>query len=60
MIFSNRSIPENLDFSFNGKAVPITTSHKHLGATFSNDAKWNTPISQRVHFCIVGGINVQR
>ena len=44
MIFSNRSIPENLDFSFNGKAVPITTSHKHLGATFSNDAKWNTRV----------------
>jgi hypothetical protein len=42
MIFSNRSIPENLDFSFNGKSVPITTSYKHLGATFSNDAKWNT------------------
>jgi hypothetical protein len=20
--------------------VPITTSHKHLGVTFSNDAKW--------------------
>ena len=41
MIFSNRSVPENLDFSFNGKSVPITTSHKHLGVTFSNDAKWN-------------------
>ena len=42
--FSNRSIPENLDFSFNGKSVPITTSHKHLGVTFSNDAKWNTHV----------------
>jgi hypothetical protein len=42
MIFSNRSVPENVDFSFNGKSVPITTSHKHLGVTFSNDAKWNT------------------
>jgi hypothetical protein len=41
MIFSNRSVPENLDFSFNGKSVPIATSHKHLGVTFSNDAKWN-------------------
>ena len=41
MIFSNRSVPENLDFSFNGKSVSITTSHKHLGGTFSNDAKWN-------------------
>ena len=44
MIFSNRSVPENLDFSFNGKSVPITTSHKHLGVTFSNDAKWNTHV----------------
>ena len=44
MIFSNRSIPENLDFSFNGKSVPITTSHKYLGVTFSNDAKWNTHV----------------
>ena len=44
MIFSNRSVPENLDFSFNGKSVPITTSHKHLGVTFSNDAKWNNHV----------------
>ena len=42
MIFSNRSVPENVDFSFNGNSVPITISHKHLGVTFSNDAKWNT------------------
>jgi hypothetical protein len=44
VIFSNRSIPVNLYFSFNGKSVHITTSHKHLGVTFSNDAKWNTHI----------------
>ena len=30
MIFCNRSVPVNLDFSFNGKSVPITTSYKHL------------------------------
>ena len=35
MIFSNRSVPENLDFSFNGKSVPITTSHKHLSVTYT-------------------------
>jgi hypothetical protein len=35
MIFSNRSVPENVDFSFNGHSVAITTSHKHLGVTFS-------------------------
>ena len=39
LIFSNHSIPENIDFFSNGKSVPITTSHKHLGVTFSNDAK---------------------
>ena len=44
MIFSNRSIREHLDFSFNGKYVLITTFHKHLGVTFSNDAKWNTHV----------------
>ena len=44
MIFSNRRIPEYLDFSFNGKSVSITTSHTHLGVTFSNDAKWNTHV----------------
>jgi hypothetical protein len=30
MIFSNRSAPENLDLSFNGKSAPINTSYKHL------------------------------
>ena len=44
MIFSNRRVPGNLDFSFNGKSVPITTSHKHLGVTFSNNAKWNNHV----------------
>jgi hypothetical protein len=44
MIFSNSSVPENIDLSLNGKSVPITTSDKHLGVTFSNDAKWNTHV----------------
>jgi hypothetical protein len=33
-------IPE-LNFTFNGRTIPITNSHKHLGVTFSSDAKWN-------------------
>ena len=45
MIFCNRSVPENLDFSFNGKLVSITASHKHLGVTFSNDLKSNTHVN---------------
>ena len=56
MIFSNRSIPENLDFSFNGKSVPITTSYKHLGVTFSNDAKWKT----HVHNSVSKHLNILR
>jgi hypothetical protein len=45
MIFCNRSIPVKSWFlSFNGKSVPITTSHEHLGVTFCNDAKWNTHV----------------
>ena len=38
MIFSNRNIPENLDFSINGKSVPTTTSHKHSDFSFFNEA----------------------
>ena len=43
MIFSNCSIPENLDFSFNGKSVPTTTSHKHSDFSFFNEANWEYP-----------------
>jgi hypothetical protein len=43
MIFSNRSIPENLDFSLNGKSVPTTTSHKHSDFSFYNNANWEYP-----------------
>ena len=56
MIFSNRSIPENLDLSFNGKSVSITTSYKHLGVTFSNDAKWKT----HVHNSVSKHLNILR
>jgi hypothetical protein len=43
MLFSNTEIPE-LNFTFNGRTIPITNSHKHLGVTFSSDAKWNIHI----------------
>jgi hypothetical protein len=36
MLFSNTEIPE-LNFTFNGRTIPITNSHKHLGVTFSSD-----------------------
>jgi hypothetical protein len=37
MLFSNTEIPE-LNFTFNGRTIPITNSYKHLGVTFSSDA----------------------
>ena len=43
MLFSNTDIPE-LNFIFNGRTIPITKFHKHLGVTFSSDAKWNIHI----------------
>jgi hypothetical protein len=33
MLFSNTDIPE-FNFTFNGRTIPITNSHKHLGVTF--------------------------
>jgi hypothetical protein len=33
MLFSNTEIPE-LNFTFNGRTIPITNFHKHLGVTF--------------------------
>jgi hypothetical protein len=41
MICSNMEIPNNLNFSFNGKLISNTSSHKHLGVTLSHDAKWS-------------------
>ena len=39
MIFSNNDFPNDFNFMFEDKVLPITTSHKHLGVTFSSDAK---------------------
>ena len=35
MIFSNIETPD-LSFSLNGKNIPLSTSHKHLGVNFSS------------------------
>jgi hypothetical protein len=31
----------NFYFYFDGKLIPLTSDHKHLGITFSEEAKWN-------------------
>jgi endonuclease III-like uncharacterized protein len=38
--FSNTGNTDNLEFSFNGKIIPLSTSHKHLGIVLSQNAKW--------------------
>jgi hypothetical protein len=43
LLFSNTDIPD-FNFTFDGRTIPITNSHKHLGVTFSSDAKWNIHI----------------
>jgi len=45
LLFSNTDtcIPE-FSFTFNGRTIPITNSHKHLGVTFSSNATWNIHI----------------
>ena len=41
MICSNMEVSNNLKFSFNGKLISNTSSHKHLGVALSHDAKWS-------------------
>ena len=31
LFFSNTGNIDNIEFSFNGKSIPLSTSHKHLG-----------------------------
>ena len=47
MLFSNIET-EALNFLFNGKIIPTTDVHKHLGVTFSSNAKWTTHIDNIV------------
>lgn len=47
MVFSNIEKPD-FNFSLNGTSVPITDCHKHLGVTFSSNAKWNDHIENVV------------
>ena len=47
VMFSNTPTPD-LKFSLNDKEIPIMSTHKHLGVTFSSDAKWNSHIENIV------------
>jgi hypothetical protein len=41
MLFKNVENSTNFNFYFDGKLIPLTSDHKHLGITFTEEAKWN-------------------
>ena len=48
MFFSNTSNIDNIKFSFNGKIIPLSTSHKHLGVILFQNAKWNEHLENMI------------
>jgi hypothetical protein len=36
------------NFYFDGKLIPLTSDHKHLGITFSEEAKWNKHVENLI------------
>jgi hypothetical protein len=48
----------NFNFYFDGKLIPLTSIHKHLGITFSEEAKWNKHVANLIksvskHICVL-------
>ena len=58
VMFSNTPTPD-LKFSLNDKEIPIRSTHKHLGVTFSSDAKLNSHI-ENIISSVSKHINVLR
>jgi hypothetical protein len=53
LFFSNTGNIDNIEFSFNGKSIPLSTSHKHLGVILSQNEKWNEHLENMIpHFII--------
>ena len=48
LFFSNTGNIDNIKFSFNGKSIPLSTSHKHLGVILSQNAKWNEHLENMI------------
>jgi hypothetical protein len=48
LFFSNTGNIDNIEFSFNGKSIPLSTSHKHLGVIISQNAKWNEHLENMI------------
>jgi hypothetical protein len=55
-IYLNVENSTNFNFYFDGKLIPLTSDHKHLGITFSEEAKWNKHVENLIksvskHMC---------
>jgi hypothetical protein len=48
LFFSNTGNIDNIEFSFNGKSIPLSTSHKNLGVILSQNAKWNEHLENMI------------
>ena len=48
LFFSNTGNIDNIKFYFNGKSIPLSTSYKHLGVIFSQNAKWNEHLENMI------------
>jgi translation elongation factor EF-Tu-like GTPase len=48
MLFKNVENSINSYFYFDGKLIPLTSAHKHLGITSSEEAKWNKHVENLI------------
>ena len=48
LFFSNTGNIDNIEFSFNGKSIPLFTSHKYLGVILSQNAKRNEHLENMI------------
>jgi hypothetical protein len=58
MLFKHVENSTNFYFYFEGKLIPLTSDHKHLGITFSEEEKWNKHVenilkSVSKHICVL-------
>ena len=48
IFFFNTDNIDNIEFSFNGKSIPLSNSHKHLGVILSQNTKWNEHLENMI------------
>ena len=58
MLFKHVENSTNVYSYFDGKLIPLTSDHKHLGITFNEEAKWNKHVENLIksvskHICVL-------